>query len=91
MQNKNFIKFSVFLITALVLMLPMGIAFAQDDSGGGFNPVYCIGGIVSIALAFWTYQDANKRGGNGILWGIVVFIFGLIGLLAYWFLGRPKN
>jgi len=91
MQNKTFVKFSVLFITALVLLLPMGIAFAQDDGGGSFNPIYCIGGIIGIVLAFWTYQDANKRGGNGILWGIVVFIFGLLGLLVYWFVGRPKD
>lgn len=88
MHNKSFIKFSVFLITTLVLLMPMGIAFAQDGGAGGFNPVYCVGGIVSLALAFWTYRDASERGANAIVWALVVFIFGLIGLVIYWFIGR---
>ncbi len=91
MHNKKFVKLSIFLITALVLLMPMGAAFAQDGGGGGSSAIYCVSGIVGIALAFWTYQDANKRGANGIVWGLVVFFLGLIGLAIYWFVGRPKE
>ena len=93
MSNKNLSKLFVLLVTALVLLLPMSVAFAQDDAGGGTATLvgYCIGGIIGLALAFWTYQDANKRGANGIVWGLVVFFLGLIGLLIYWFVGRPKD
>lgn len=88
MSNKNLSKFFILVITMLVLLLPMGVAFAQDDGGSSFSPIYCVSGIIGIALAFWTYQDANKRGANAILWGAVVFFFGLIGFAVYWFVGR---
>lgn len=93
MSNKNLSKFFILVITMLVLLLPMGVAFAQDDSGGGAASLvgYCIGGIISIAIAYWVYQDASKRGGNAILWAVVGFVFGLLGLLVYWFVGRPKE
>jgi hypothetical protein len=31
----------------------------------------------------WVYRDAERRGMNGILWALLVFIGNLIGLLIY--------
>jgi len=40
--------------------------------------------IVWIAAALWAYKDAKKRGlNNPALWGLVVFLCGLIGLIIY--------
>lgn len=30
--------------------------------------------ILFLVIAYLVYQDANKRGMNGILWGVLVFI-----------------
>lgn len=36
-----------------------------------------------IAVIVWVYRDAERRGMNGILWALLVFIGNLIGLLIY--------
>lgn len=39
--------------------------------------------ILWIAVIVWVYRDAERRGMNGILWGLLVFIGNIIGLLIY--------
>ena len=46
--------------------------------------------LVSLALFFlwiavivWVYRDAERRGMNGVLWALLVFIGNLIGLIIY--------
>ncbi|MBD3414545.1 MAG: zinc-ribbon domain-containing protein [Candidatus Aminicenantes bacterium] len=39
--------------------------------------------IIWIFVIVWVYKDAEKRGMNGILWALLVFIGNLIGLLIY--------
>lgn len=39
--------------------------------------------IVWIAVVIWVYKDAERRGMNGLLWALLVFIGNLIGLLIY--------
>jgi len=39
--------------------------------------------IVSILIAIWVYRDAEGRGMSGVLWLIIVLLFGLIGLIIY--------
>jgi len=39
--------------------------------------------ILWIAVIIWVYRDAERRGMNGLLWGLLVFIGNLIGLLIY--------
>ena len=40
--------------------------------------------IVWLAVAYWVYKDAKKRGlKNAALWGVVAFFGGLIGILIY--------
>ncbi len=41
--------------------------------------------IVFLAIAYLVYQDANKRGMNGLLWGILVILpmVGLVFLICY--------
>ena len=46
--------------------------------------------IITIYIIVWIAKDANSRGENGTLWGIVVFFLGLIGILIY-FITRPKG
>lgn len=41
--------------------------------------------VIWVVIAVGIYNDANKRGNkNAILWGIVGFLLGLIGLLIYY-------
>ena len=39
--------------------------------------------ILWIAVVVWVYRDAEERGMNGVLWGLLVFIGSIIGLLIY--------
>ena len=43
---------------------------------------------LQIGLAIWVGTNAQKRGTNGLLWGIVVLFTGLLGLILYLIL-RP--
>ncbi len=88
------------MVIAFMLVLPL-VAFAQsNDSGGVFGALFasatslicCVAWfIINIAILIWVYQDANKRGANGVLWAIIVFIAGLLGLLLYFAVGRNNN
>jgi hypothetical protein len=39
--------------------------------------------ILWVAVIIWVYRDAERRGMNGVLWALLVFIGNLIGLLIY--------
>ncbi|MBN2357323.1 zinc ribbon domain-containing protein [candidate division KSB1 bacterium] len=39
--------------------------------------------IVWFVLVIWVYFDAQKRGLNGLLWGILVWFGSIIGLVIY--------
>ena len=74
---------------ALFLILPL-VALAQDDGSGLAifgSLVSCLIGLVAlgvwIAVTVWTYRDAQARGENGILWAVIVFFLGLIGLVIW--------
>lgn len=81
---------------ALFLILPL-TALAQDDGGlagligGGIG---CLFGLVMlgvwIAITVWTYRDAQARGENGVLWAVIVFFLGLIGLVI-WLIVRSNK
>jgi hypothetical protein len=58
--------------------------------GCGILPCF-LGLAIQLALAFWVYKDATKRGmENAMLLTIVTALTGLIGLLIY-LLMRPKT
>lgn len=44
--------------------------------------------IVGLYILVWVVKDANKRGTSGTLWGILVLVLGIIGLILY-FIVRP--
>jgi len=39
--------------------------------------------VLWVIISYIVFESAQKRGYNPWLWAIVVFIFGLFGLLAY--------
>ena len=57
-------------------------ASAAGCLGGGI--IYLIGLAISIGLTVFVYTDAKKRGmANPILWAVLTFFTGLIGLVIY--------
>lgn len=39
--------------------------------------------VLWAVIAYLIYQHAEDRGYSGALWAIIVFVFGVLGLLAY--------
>jgi len=68
---------------------------SQDTYCGGYSswgfPFFGMWGmmlvwfIIFLVIGYFVYQDANKRGMNGILWWILIIIpmIGIIALLLY--------
>ena len=46
--------------------------------------------ILYIALVYWTYSDASRRGSLKILWGIIAALFPFFGTLV-WLIVRPPE
>ncbi len=46
--------------------------------------------ILWIALVYWTYTDAGRRGAMSILWGVVAVIFPYLGTLIYLIVRPPE-
>jgi len=46
--------------------------------------------VVWVALVYWTYTDAGRRGTSGILWGIVAVILPYLGTLIYLIVRPPE-
>ena len=50
---------------------------------------YFFGGIIVLLIAIWVAIDANKRGMNGVLWAIGVFLLCIVFLPLYLILRKP--
>ena len=61
------------------LLMPSSV-FAQNGGDALFGTSLCGFAIVvlalNIALLFWVYKDAEKRGASAGAWLLVVFFFG---------------
>jgi hypothetical protein len=67
--------------------------YMMDYMGGGWNggfPFWGLGMmffwlVIFLIIAYLVYQDANKQGMNGLLWGILVLIpvIGVLFLIIY--------
>jgi len=58
----------------------------------GLSPFYIfvlVWFVLWLLVAVWVYKDANKRDKSGILWSIIVILFGFIGLII-WLLVRGE-
>ena len=51
--------------------------------GGVFCLLFVALFILFLFIAIWVYRDAESRGMSGVLWLIVVLLFGIIGLIIY--------
>ena len=46
--------------------------------------------VINVALVVWVYNDAERKGEDGLVWVAIVLIGGLVGLIAYMLLtGGP--
>lgn len=52
---------------------------------------YLLGAIIAGAIAIWVATDANKRGMNGVLWGIGVFMLCIVFLPIYLIVRKPEQ
>ena len=99
-MRKNFLL-SSFVIIFLFIIIFGNIASAQ--SYYPFDPfaawgaiwgaccfIYLIAFIFWILIGIYVYKDAEKRGKSGVLWLIVILIFGIIGLIIWWLVRPPE-
>jgi len=74
-----------------MISLPIG----QWELVPWFAGVFCLIPImwlvISILLCIWVYRDAESRGMSGVLWLIVVFLTGIIGLIIYLVVRKEKT
>ena len=46
--------------------------------------------IIWILVAIWVYKDAKSRGMSGVMWLLIVLLLGLIGIIVYLVVRKPK-
>ena len=62
----------------------------MDDSSTAATLIgYLFGFAIAGAVAFWVATDANKRGMNGVGWGIGVFLLCIVFLPIYLIVRKP--
>jgi hypothetical protein len=88
---KKWISSGIFAFLLLIILLfNTTIATAYSSDFGAVSSIfslilvlYLLFFVVWIIVAIWVYKDAESRGANGVLWAIIVFFLGLIGLIIY--------
>jgi hypothetical protein len=74
----------------LLLVIPNAAAQGELFFFGAFCAIYVVFFIVWIFVMIWVYRDAESRGKSGVLWAIVLFVGGIVGLIL-WFVVRPPK
>ena len=46
--------------------------------------------VIAVAVGVWVYRDAESRNMNGAMWLIIGLILGIIGLVVYVIVRKPK-
>lgn len=46
--------------------------------------------VLWLALVYWTYTDARRRGTVAVLWGVVAVLFPFVGTLVYLIVRPPE-
>jgi len=46
--------------------------------------------VIAVAIGVWVYRDAESRNMNGAMWLIIGLILGIIGLIVYVIVRKPK-
>lgn len=51
--------------------------------------LFVLAALVAIAIPLWVYSDAKQHSDQSpLLWALVAFFGGILGLLLYFLLGR---
>ncbi len=76
-----------------MILDPQYLTLAMADSLGGFAIIYVIAVfIIHIIMGMVVFKDADKLESeemdlflfHPMMWGFVVFVFGLAGIAVYW-------
>lgn len=78
-----YLAFLFFLLTATTNISATNVAVNYYPFIGATILIYLVIFCIWFAVAYWAYKDAERRGLNGVLWGIVVFFGGIIGIIIY--------
>jgi RNA polymerase subunit RPABC4/transcription elongation factor Spt4 len=46
--------------------------------------------VLWLALVYWTYADASRRGSWKFMWGVIAFLFPFVGTLVYLIVRPPE-
>jgi len=102
-MSRKYLSLIVLIAFMMLTFLPTVLAQAPSEdpptSGDGVAGIIClmylcaliVPSIIMIILTIWVYNDASKLGvENPWLWGLLVFLTGIIGLIVYLVAIRPK-
>jgi hypothetical protein len=92
-QSYFFSLFTEFHVDSIKIVFTV---ICKYESGNGRNPPRYNQGrmkdtnllfsiLAGLAIGFWIYGDAqNRKLKNALFWGIIGFLFSLLGLFSYW-------
>ena len=66
-------------------------SFLTNFAWFGPYSLFGLGGLIQIGLAIWVGMDAERRGMNGWLWGLLVLFTFIVGLLVYLIVGQSMG
>lgn len=91
-------RMAIILTATLLFTTVISIASAQQQYdfdpevmaglGGACCVIIAVMWIIWLLIAIWVYKDAEKRRKSGIVWFLIAFILGIVGVII-WFLVRP--
>jgi uncharacterized membrane protein YhaH (DUF805 family) len=98
--GKEFFAFVLILIASLIFGAAVSAQTTTIDSSAAAAAaataatlsLVCgaIWFVVNIIILIWVYRDAKAHGANPVLWALIVFFTGVIGLILYLLLGRKS-
>lgn len=87
--SRTFLVVVTLVLAAVVLFMSGFVVWPRlggMHSWGLFAPMGLMS-LLNLALAIWVGIDAERRSGQGILWGLLVFFTSIIGLIVYLLVG----
>lgn len=87
-------------LTTAAAALATDYSYSTNSNDGAFAGISlifwccCIAAamLIPIALSIYIYKDAEKSGvENPILWALIAFCFGIIGILLYFLVGKNNT
>ncbi|UCE07037.1 MAG: zinc ribbon domain-containing protein [bacterium] len=81
----------LFLFVRFVPFFFLGLRFPTETHFSHFPGFFHFAPLVPLLLlliiwlivVFWVYRDAERRGMNGVLWALLIFVGNFVGLIIY--------